>query len=80
MATDLSDTIAAEAVAPVSSTADGQTATARSISEILLAQNALDARASRTKRRLGMITRTLTSPGCLDIEGRANPPFNGGPV
>lgn len=75
---DLTTDIAQQAVEPVSVTADGQSTTGRSISDLLLAQNALDARANRKKRRLGIISRTLVSPGCLDIEGRANPPFSGG--
>ena len=75
---DLSADIAQQAVEPAGVTADGQSTTARPIGDVLLAQNALDARANRSKRRLGITSRRLVTPGCLDIEGAANPPFNGG--
>lgn len=75
---DLSTDIAQQAVEPVSVTADGQSTTARGIGELLVAQNALDARLNRNKRRLGLTRKRMVSPGCLDLEGAYIPPFNGG--
>jgi len=80
--TDLSDTIAAEAALPISSSGDGQAATARPIGDLIKAQQFLDARAARKKRRLGIITRVMTTPGALDDGGRSISPggnFAGGP-
>lgn len=78
MATDLSTDIAQQAVEPVSSSGDGHSSSGRGIGELIKAQQFLDARVNRKRRRLGIVTRVITTPGCLDLEGRASPPFNGG--
>lgn len=80
MATDLTATIAEEAAAPVSSTADGQTATARPLADMITADRYLAAKAAIAKRRRGVTFGKLIPPGPLADGGGAivGTPFGGG--
>ncbi len=69
--TDLSDAIATEAVAPSSSSADGQSASGRPIGDIIKAQQFLDAKAAMKKRRRGVLFTKLTTPGAVSDCGGA---------
>ncbi len=76
---DLSDTIENEAQLPASSSDDGQSATGRSIDELIKADQYLAAKAARASRRRGILFTQLTTPGALDDCGRtAGPPSCGG--
>lgn len=68
---DLLDTIATEATLPQSSTADGQSATARSLIEMLQVAQSVDANAAMKKRRRGVLFTKLTPPGALSDCGRS---------
>lgn len=80
MATDLSETIAAEAAAPVSSTADGQSATARPLADLITADRYLAAKAAMASRRKGVQFGKLIPPGPICDDGTAiiGTPFGGG--
>jgi xanthine dehydrogenase iron-sulfur cluster and FAD-binding subunit A len=79
-ATDLSSDLAQQAVEPASSSGDGHSASARPIGDLLKAQQALDARVTVRKRRRGMITTQLTTPGALDDAGRSTTGGFGGGI
>ena len=76
--TDLTDTIATEAVSPSSSSADGQSASARPIGDLIKAQQFLDAKAALKKRRRGITYTQLTTPGAIDLCGGPSTSFDGG--
>lgn len=81
MATDLADTIATEAVSPASSAADGQSATARPLADLITADRYLAAKAAMASRRKGVSFSKLIPPGPLCDGGGAVvgvPPFGGG--
>lgn len=61
--TDLTDTIATEAASPVSSSGDGQTATGRSIADLIAADRYLAAKAAARRKRRGLIFNKLLPPG-----------------
>lgn len=67
--TDLSTTIATEAATPQSSSGDGQSASARPIGDLIKAQQFLDARVVMKKRRRGILSTQLTTPGAIDLAG-----------
>ena len=68
---DLSGDIATQAVEPATSSADGQSATARAIGEVIQADQYLAARARVGKRRRGITFSKLVAPGALPDCGRA---------
>jgi hypothetical protein len=76
-ATDLSETIAEEAVSPASSSSDGQASAGRSISELIEADQYLAAKAAAAQRRRGIVFTQLIPPGTLPDCG-APGPFGGG--
>jgi hypothetical protein len=78
--TDLTSDIAQQAVEPASSSGDGQSASGRSIGDLIKAQQFLDARVALRKRRRGITMTQLTTPGANDDGGRATTSFNGGIV
>lgn len=80
MATDLTDTIAEEAAAPVSSTADGQSATARPLTDLITADRYLAAKQAIAKRRRGITFGQIIPPGPMADGGGAivGTPFGGG--
>ena len=68
--TDLSETIASEAAAPLSSSGDGQSATGRSIDELIKADQYLAAKAAaRSKRRGLLFTKLVPPPAAGDPPG-----------
>jgi len=83
MATDLSTDIATQAVEPVTSSGDGQSATARPIADMMLADQYLAAKAAMKNRRRGIQFAQMTNPGCPSDGGGVYPsggiyPFGGG--
>lgn len=65
--TDISEDISAQAVEPAASSADGQSASARPIADMITAQQFADNRAAIKKRRRGLTITTLTTPGACDV-------------
>lgn len=63
MATDLSTTIATAAASPQSATADGQSATARSISDLIAADQYLAGKAAAGNRQRGLVFSKIIKPG-----------------
>lgn len=66
---DLTTDISTQAVEPASSSADGQSASARPIADLITAQQYLDIRAANRKRRRGIGFARLTAPGAADDQG-----------
>lgn len=62
-ANDLTDIIATEAVSPVSSAADGQSASGRPIAELIAADKYLAAKAASKLGRRGLLFTKLLPPG-----------------
>lgn len=77
---DLSQTIADEAAAPLSSSSDGQASTGRPIADLIAADRYLAAKAAAGQRRRGLSFSKLIPPGTLpDNGGACGPtPFGGG--
>lgn len=76
---DLTSDIATQAVEPASAAADGQSASARPIADVITAQQFLDAKAAVKKRRRGVLFTKLVPPGALDDCGKSgNTTFTGG--
>ena len=77
---DLSDLISTEAASPASAASDGQSASARSIGDIIRADQYVANKAAMRKRRRGITFTRLTSPGPIDDQGGtySPPPFGGG--
>lgn len=67
---DLSNDIAQQAVEPISSTADGQSATARSTADMVTADQYLAQKKAAKKRRRGISFTKLVPPGPADDCGR----------
>jgi len=60
---DLSNDIAEQAVEPITSAADGQSATGRSVEELIRADQYLAGKAAAAKRRRGMMFSVFRTPG-----------------
>lgn len=69
MPTDITSDIATQAVEPSSSSADGQSASARPIADLITAQQMLDNRIALRKRRRGIGLTRFTAPGACDDMG-----------
>jgi hypothetical protein len=76
---DLTTTIETEAALPASSSADGQSASARPIGDLIKAQQFIDAKAVLKKRRRGLLFTKLVTPGAASDCGRASNQFNTNP-
>ena len=75
---DLSADIAAQAVEPQSVAADGQSATARSVADMIAADQYLGNVAARRYRRRGLTYAKLLPAGALSDQGRTQGGFAGG--
>lgn len=73
---DLSADIAAQAVEPITSAGDGQSATGRAIGELIAADQYGAAKAAVRKRRRGLSFSRLVAPGALPDCGRAGASFD----
>lgn len=74
---DLSDDIAQQAVEPITSAADGQSSTGRSVGEMIQADQYLGSKAAAKKRRRGVVFTKLEAPGALpDCGGLGQTPFD----
>lgn len=78
--TDLADTIASEAQSVASSSADGQSATARSLGELIEADKYLAAKAARSSKRRGLLFTKLVPPPAIGDAPQGSGGFAGGPV
>jgi hypothetical protein len=67
---DLSDDIAQQAVEPVTSAADGQSATGRAIGEIVQADQYVAGKTAAKKRRRGIRFAKIINPGALSDGGQ----------
>lgn len=67
---DLTSDIATQALEPSSVSADGQSASARPVADLVTAQQFLDARSAMRKRRRGVTFTKLVPPGAACDEGR----------
>jgi hypothetical protein len=67
---DLSSIIETEAALPASSTDDGQSATARSLADLIATDKYLAQKRANASRRKGIVFNVLTTPGALDDGGR----------
>lgn len=63
---DLATTIEAAANRPLSASVDGLNVNSRPITDLIAAQNYLDARAAVRKRRRGVVYSRLITPGTVD--------------
>lgn len=77
---DLTADIAQQALEPASSSGDGHSASGRAVGELIKAQQFLDARRAAKKRRRGIVTTQLTTPGAIDLCGVPATGFAGGPT
>lgn len=76
---DLSNDIAQQAVEPLTSAADGQSATGRPVADLATAENHVNALSALRKRRRGVSFTKLVPPGALpDCGGLTTGPFSGG--
>lgn len=77
---DLSDTIAAQAALPITSSDDGQSATGQPLPNLIEADKYLAAKRARRKRTRGLFFNVITTPGTLDDGGMTKPGsgFSGG--
>lgn len=62
---DLSNDIAEQALEPISSAADGQSATGRSVNELIKADQYLAGKVAARKRRRGMMFSVAQTPGAM---------------
>jgi hypothetical protein len=70
--TDLSETIASEAVAPLSSSGDNHSATGRPITDLIEADKYLASKAASRSKRRGLLFTKLLPPGAAgDAPGGA---------
>jgi hypothetical protein len=69
---DLSSDIAAQAVEPISTTADGQSSTGRSVADLIAADQYLAGKAASRMRRRGVAYVKLIPAGPLSDGGRNN--------
>jgi hypothetical protein len=77
--TDITTTIASQAVEPASASADGQSASARPVTDLIAAQQFLDNSVARQSRRRGIMYSKLIPPGALSDCGQPyQPPFSSG--
>ena len=78
--TDLTGSIASQALEPIASSADGQSNTGRSMSDLIKAQQFLDAKAAMQRKRRGIMTTRCVTPGPFDYpaHGYGGCGFDGG--
>lgn len=69
---DLTDDILAQAVEPVASASDGQSATGRPIGDMIQADQYAATKAAARKRRRGLRFSKLLNPGALSDGGNAH--------
>jgi hypothetical protein len=74
------DDLVQQALEPISSASDGQSATGRPINDLITVSNYTAAKKAILQRRRGMTHTKMTAPGCLPDGGAivAVPPFGGG--
>lgn len=75
---DLSNDIAEQVIEPITSAADGQSSTGRSVEELIRADQYLAAKSAITKRRRGVYFSKISTPGAMSDQAGSNPPANGG--